>query len=298
MEEYIQQFITNKKLQGISEKSISAYIIDLKQFNNYFNCSNEEVDICFKKHMTSIINNSQYKRNTKKRKIITIKMFIEFLNKEYHFSIKSLPNIVIRKETKLPKTLSSREVSRLINYIDNIHLSSLTKERDRLRDKAIIEMMVNLGLRISEVSNLNIKDYNDGNVIIHGKNNKERLLFLTTHTSKKIVQDYLECRKKYFPNLKETAFFLNKYGERLSIFGVSNIYKKYRNLSKINTSSTPHYLRHSFATELLNNGANLRDIQELLGHSSISTTEIYTSVSTLRKQKVLSTYGFRNNIDA
>ena len=93
-----------------------------------------------------------------------------------------------------------------------------------------------------------------------------------------------------------TALFINRYGNRLSIYSIENIFYKYRDLSKINPSATPHYLRHSFATQLLNNGAGIRDVQELLGHSSIVTTQIYTEVSTARKKEVLMKYNGRNRL--
>ena len=88
--------------------------------------------------------------------------------------------------------------------------------------------------------------------------------------------------------------FLNRYGNRLSIYGIENLFRKYRDLSSINPSSTPHYLRHSFATQLLNNGASIRDVQELLGHASIVTTQIYTEVSIDRRRQVLEKYNARN----
>ncbi|MBO0423077.1 tyrosine-type recombinase/integrase [Enterococcus plantarum] len=295
MERYINSFIIYKKMQNLSTKTIHAYTTDLNQLTNHYDPTNGTIDDCFVNYTDFLIQTNNYKSNTKKRKLITIKMFWNFLTEKENLQLMALPTIAIRKEKRLPKTLSVLELRRLTSSVNDYQPSSGKKERDHLRDKAIIEIMINLGLRISEISNINLSDYNNGDLIIHGKNNKERILFLTTDISKQIINDYLVCRKEYTPSPTEDSFFLNKYGNRLSIFGISNIYKKYRYLSQINSLSTPHYLRHSFATQLLNNGANLRDIQELLGHSNISTTEIYTSVSSTRKQKVLTLYGFRNN---
>ena len=100
--------------------------------------------------------------------------------------------------------------------------------------------------------------------------------------------------KAVLPRAK--ALFINRYGDRLSIYSIENIFYKYRDLSNINPNATPHYLRHSFATQLLNNGAGIRDVQELLGHSSIVTTQIYTEISTARKKEVLMKYNGRNRL--
>lgn len=297
MNKHINSFIAQKKLQNISHKSIQAYTIDLTQLSKFYQLNNESIESSIINYTYNITQNSSYKSSSKKRKLITLKMFWAYLQKTGDIPLMDFPNIEIRKETRVPKTLSNTELKQLVETIQFITPSTTIKRRDHFRDKAIIEIMVNLGLRISEVSNLNIHDYNDGYLLIHGKNNKERVLFLTNDTSKKILDDYLSIRSEYNLDINETSMFLNKYGNRLSIYGITNIFKKYKELSQINSYSTPHYLRHSFATQLLNNGANLRDIQELLGHANISTTEIYTSVSSTRKKKVLTLYGFRNNID-
>ncbi|MGM0219409.1 tyrosine-type recombinase/integrase [Enterococcus sp. AZ126] len=295
MKHYINRFIIYKKMQNLSTKTIHAYTTDLQQLGKYYDPTYETIDDCFANYTIFLLQTCDYKSSTKKRKLISIKMFWRFLNEKENLLLKNLPIVAIRKEKKLPKTLSVLELRQLTASVKNYNPLSAKKRRDHLRDMAIIEIMINLGLRISEISNINMRDYNNGDLIIHGKNNKERILFLPTDISKQIINDYLAFRKEYSPLSNEDAFFLNKYGTRLSIFGISNIYKKYRHLSQINSLSTPHYLRHSFATQLLNNGANLRDIQELLGHSNISTTEIYTNVSSTRKHKVLTLYGFRNN---
>lgn len=296
MKNYINKFIEHKKLQNLSKKTIAAYSIDLNQLNQYHTDSNTTINQCLCEYIQVLVQTDRYKSSSKKRKLITIKMFWQFLKRYHIIELDELPQVDIRKEKKLPKTLSSLELEQLITTVDNHVPSTSKKRRDHTRDTAILEIMINLGLRISEVSNIDITDYNEGHLVIHGKNNKERLLFLTSHLSKRIIQDYLIIRTEYNPLISEKSLFLNKYGQRLSIFGISNIYKKFKNMAKINLLSTPHYLRHSFATQLLNNGANLRDIQELLGHSNISTTEIYTSVSSTRKEIVLSRYGFRSNI--
>ena len=291
-EELVENFIQMKKLENLSIKTIQAYSCDLKKLVSF--CLDKKCDLPdgISEYMGFIALTDQYKTNTKKRKIITMKLFVKYLNEKKGYCDLKIPNVSIRREKRLPKTLTYVEIKDLLSIVSR-KPSTQVKKRDQIRDAAIFEVMINLGLRISEVSNMNIHDYDpiEGRVIIHGKNRKERVLFLTSKTARKNIEDYLIVREKYCPKPLEQALFLNKYGSRLSIYGIENIFFKYRGLSAINQKSTPHYLRHSFATELLNNGANLRDIQELLGHSSISTTEIYTEVSINRKREVLTKFG-------
>lgn len=293
MEDLVQIFLQKKSLENLSVKSIQAYNFDLIKLRSF--CLERKMSLAegVIEYMKFLVTTEMYKVNTKRRKLITMKMFTEFLMDNQHIEEMKIPNTSVRKERNLPKTLTLSEVEKLLEAV-SVSRESKKKKRDQIRDAAIIEVMINLGLRISEVSNMNLRDYDmtDGKVVIHGKNRKERVLFLINGEARTIVNDYLAVRDQYNPKV-EDAFFLNKYGERLSIFGIENIFFKYRNIAQINQHSTPHYLRHSFATELLNNGANLRDIQELLGHSSISTTEIYTEVSSIRKKEVLLKYGMR-----
>lgn len=293
MEDLVQIFLQKKSLENLSVKSIQAYNFDLIKLRSF--CLERKMSLAegVIEYMKFLVTTEMYKVNTKRRKLITMKMFTEFLMDNQHIEEMKIPNTSVRKERNLPKTLTLSEVEKLLEAV-SVSRESKKKKRDQIRDAAIIEVMINLGLRISEVSNMNLRDYDmtDGKVVIHGKNRKERVLFLINGEARTIVNDYLAVRDQYSPKV-EDAFFLNKYGERLSIFGIENIFFKYRNIAQINQHSTPHYLRHSFATELLNNGANLRDIQELLGHSSISTTEIYTEVSSIRKKEVLLKYGMR-----
>ncbi|MGG5317365.1 tyrosine-type recombinase/integrase [Enterococcus sp. AZ072] len=293
MKDLIEIFLRKKSLENLSLKSLQAYSFDLTKFTSFCMDRNLELADGVIEYMKFLVTTEIYKVNTKRRKLITLKMFTEFLIDNQHIEEMRIPNALVRKERNLPKTLTLSEVDKLLEAV-SVSRESIKKKRDQLRDAAILEVMINLGLRISEVSNMDLRDYNtaDGKVVIHGKNRKERVLFLINKKTREIVDNYLSVRDQYKPK-DEEAFFLNKYGYRMSIFGIENIFFKYRNISQINEQSTPHYLRHSFATELLNNGANLRDIQELLGHSSISTTEIYTEVSSVRKREVLLKYGMR-----
>lgn len=141
---------------------------------------------------------------------------------------------------------------------------------------------------------MNVDDYNreEETLLIHGKGRKERMLFLSSPAVAKKLMGWLKFRDCFRPSCN--ALFVNKYGDRLSIYSVENIFEKYKRKSMINPMATPHYLRHSFATQLLNNGATIRDVQELLGHNSIVSTQIYTEVSYARKKEVMMRYNERN----
>lgn len=235
-----------------------------------------------------------------KRKYVSIQQYGHFLNEHYNsneifFRFSSRKYQIPRN---LPKTLSMNEIKALISTVTDEYHQSNSEYHKRLtiRDMCIIELLFCLGLRIGEVAGLNVDDYRqeDGTLLIRGKGNKERILFISSPIVSQKMRLWLTIRAEM--DLQTSALFVSKLNRRLSIYSIENIYYKYRKLAQINPKSTPHYLRHSFATQLLNNGASIRDVQELLGHSSIVTTQIYTEVSMNRKREVLDKYNGRNFI--
>lgn len=159
------------------------------------------------------------------------------------------------------------------NYINQL-LDTLPKSTNKeIRDKAILEIMYSSGLRVSEVSNLNLNDFNENNSIkVLGKGNKERILPITKRSSKAIKQYVNNSRSNLNINSSETALFLGVRGSRISD-------REIRRVVKLRLGTFPHSIRHTFATHLLEGGADLRVVQELLGHNDPSTTQIYTHVS-------------------
>ena len=129
-------------------------------------------------------------------------------------------------------------------------------------------------------------------ILIHGKGRKQRLIYISSPITWERLKALIKERKKTSNNY----LFVNRYGNPLSIHGIEDIYKKYVKKAQINTKSTPHYLRHTFATNLLANGADLRSVQEILGHASVATTQIYTEVTTARKKQVLKKFNYRNKL--
>ncbi|MBU3878758.1 tyrosine-type recombinase/integrase [Faecalicatena sp. AGMB00832] len=236
-----------------------------------------------------------------RRKYVSIRQYCDFLNKtlnmnEVFFKFSSRKFQIPKN---LPKTLSKTEIQSLISSV-SAEFQTVSSDYHRrlcIRNMCIIELLFCLGLRIGEVAALDIEDYNreDCSILIRGKGKKERMLFISSPVVCQKLNHWLLTRLELEP--ENSAMFVNKSGGRLSIFSIENIFYKYRDLSKINPHSTPHFLRHSFATQLLNNGANIRDVQELMGHNSIVTTQIYTEVSLNRKKEVLMKYNGRNFIN-
>jgi site-specific recombinase XerD len=175
----------------------------------------------------------------------------------------------------LPQFLTEEEVSRLIE-------SSLPRDEMGLRDRAILETFYSTGMRISELVSLSQEDLDfiGGVVKLKGKGKKERIAPIGDKAISSL-RDYLEKRKK-----QTSAVFLNKRGVRITDRGVRNIVGKYLKVSGMKKGVSPHTLRHSFATHLLNRGADLRTVQELLGHANLSTTQIYTHLTTEKLKSV------------
>lgn len=296
MQKFIEQFIQEKKLENLSQLTITSYQNDLRIFGNFCYQNNLDMSNGINEYLKYLEETPDYLSSTKSRKLVTLKLFHRYLVQNQFIDKNTIFPIKIRKEKRLPKTLPLKELQKLVEVVEIVP-NSPVKIRDQIRNCAIMTLLISLGLRICEIKNLNLQDYQpkEGRITIFGKNKKERILFITNSQDKLILKNYLKTRKQYNPQNKEPAFFLNKYGKRFSIYGIENIYFKYRDMANIAKNSTPHHLRHTFATELLNNGASIRDIQELLGHSSITTTEIYVEVSSKRKRRVLSKFGIQKH---
>ena len=256
--------------KGLSENTIDAYISDINKVSNndvYFNIDN----FITTKYLKNA-ENKKYSGSTKKRIQSSVNQFLKFLIEENFISNIEINNISIRSEQKLPKILSPYEIEQLIDFYDhNLFISS--------RNKTIIDFMYSTGCRVSELINVEESDIDidDAFVRLEGKGSKQRIVPLG---SKVIVnlEKYLELRNQ-FKNIKNNYLFISKSYKKLDRTAVFRIIKSTGVKVGINTSIYPHILRHSAATHMLEGGCDLRTVQEFLGHSSVSTTQIYTKVT-------------------
>lgn len=261
------------------DTTVESYIEDIYKYLEYIE-KNKHIYNALDIDSNSIINylsyldKNNYEKTTIVRKIVSIKLFHKYLNEKYNIPDISTKIDKPRVRRKLPNILTIEEVDNLLN----IQLSNAYD----FRNKAMLELMYSSGLRVSELVELKIKDIDldNGYVKCFGKGSKERIVpigELAVDYLKKYIYEYRDSMKKgyYTENV-----FLNNHGKKISRQGFFLIIKEIAKEKKIEKNITPHMLRHSFATHLLNNGADLRTIQEMLGHSSITTTQIYTNVST------------------
>ena len=256
--------------KGLSENTIDAYISDINKVSNndvYFNIDN----FITTKYLKNA-ENKKYSGSTKKRIQSSVNQFLKFLIEEKFISNIEINNISIRSEQKLPIILSPYEIEQLIDFYDhNLFISS--------RNKTIIDFMYSTGCRVSELINVEESDIDidDAFVRLEGKGSKQRIVPLG---SKLLVnlEKYLELRNQ-FKNIKNNYLFISKSYKKLDRTAVFRIIKSTGVKVGINTSIYPHILRHSAATHMLEGGCDLRTVQEFLGHSSVSTTQIYTKVT-------------------
>ena len=222
--------------------------------------------------------------STTARKLATLRSFYKFLVRRDY--VNSNPVIAIKtpkQDKKLPKFLEYEEVQRLLN----------TPPADSwlgARDRAILEVLYSTGMRVSELVGLNLEDVDFLGEVIHirGKGKKERIAPIGS-SALQAIQNYIEFRNRRMQNdssFDSKVLFANKHGQRLSTRSVRRKMDKYLREAGLDPEISPHTLRHSFATHMLNNGADLRSVQELLGHQSISTTQVYTHVTTSKMKDV------------
>ncbi|SNZ10483.1 tyrosine recombinase XerD subunit [Terribacillus aidingensis] len=290
MQEALDDFIHYLQIErGLSENTLQSYARDLRTYSKYLQ-ANEVQEWAFvtRAKLTAYLrwlHDNGKSAATIARTLSSIRLFHQFLLREY--GLKEDPSIHIdtpKKERKLPKILSSDEVDQLLSCPGTDILT--------IRNRAMLETLYATGLRVSELLALELDDLHleMGFVRCFGKGSKERIVPLGD-MAKARLEDYLNRSRKVLLKAKSSdILFVNHHGNSLSRQGFWKVLKQIGRDAGIQKEITPHTLRHSFATHLLENGADLRAVQEMLGHADISTTQIYTHVTKTRLKDIYKTH--------
>lgn len=282
LEEY-EQYLLHVKHS--SENTISSYLRDLRQFASYLCEMNMDVTEVSRDTINAYMTYLHDKGKsaaTVSRSLASLKSFFHFVVEQGQIETNPVVNIRVEKaEKKLPQILTGQEVELLLEQ-------PKCKDMKGYRDKAMLELLYATGIRVSELINLNVDDVNlPGGFIKCTSNGKVRIIPLYP-AAIQALSDYIEhIRPKMVADIQEQSLFVNVSGDRMSRQGFWKIIKYYQEKAHIDKDITPHTLRHSFAAHLLENGADLRSIQEMLGHSDISSTQVYAQ---LVKQNLKSVY--------
>ena len=282
---HVDGFINHLRIEKSASKLTQAgYRADLTQYLNFlsskYSLPLEEISFEYLNHKTVreylvSMQNNGLSRATMARRLASLRSFVKYLCRENIIPGNPLSAVSTpRQDKKLPRFLYSMEINMLLEAPD-------TNTPMGRRDKAILEILYACGIRVSELVDLDVNDifFDEELIKVHGKGSKERIVPLGS-MAKAALQEYLSLARPYIKrDQSEQALFLNRFGQRLSTRSIRNILNKYVEMVAINQKTSPHTLRHTFATHMLNEGADLRSVQELLGHVSLSTTQIYTHLT-------------------
>ena len=287
MNELIQEFLNYITVErGLSRNTIEAYARDLRQFAAFLTLTG--YDSLAEIHSQTLVaylrklQQENLQPSSVTRKLAAIRSFFQYMLRERHLKID--PSVTIdslKTPQRLPKVLSEKEIGRLLEQPG-------ATTPAKLRDKAMLELLYATGVRVSELVSLKLGDINMdmGYIRCFGKGSKERIVPMGGSAQKALL-DYLDrARPKIVKRAAEDTLFLNHHGRKMTRQGFWQIIQAAARRVGIKTLVTPHMLRHSFATHLLDHGADLRSVQEMLGHADISTTQIYTHVTRTRLQEV------------
>ena len=286
MQSAAQRFLQYLRIErNASPLTLKSYAEDFESLYDYFRERNggvpepEQVNVVQLRGYVAYMHECQYSRATMARRLACLRSFFRFCSREG--IVEANPARALRTPRagrKLPHFLTSDQVSTLLEAPPANHPMGL-------RDRAILETLYSAGLRVSELVSLNIGDWDRDNDVVRvlGKGRKERIAPIGSYAAKALVR-WLDVRvsNPVVPASHRDAMFLNKSGRRLTTRSIGRMLEKHLKMTGLDSITTPHTLRHTFATHLLDGGADLRSVQELLGHKSLTTTQIYTHVSTKR----------------
>ncbi len=275
----------------LDRKTLKAYRIDLSQFVNCIPVSHvAQIDVAILEQYVSALH-QHYKAKTVKRKIASVKALFHYF--EYRDIIERNPfnkmQLKFREPITLPRVIPLHTIESLLSVIYRQRSEAPTayQQKNALRDAAVIELLFATGIRISELCSLKKEDINlqEQSILIYGKGAKERRLQIGNDDVIHVLEDY---ERTFFPQIQNNNFFfVNQNGRALSDQSVRRMINKYAALAAIELHITPHMFRHTFATSLLEADVDIRYIQEMLGHSSIHITEIYTHVAMSKQRNIL-----------
>lgn len=264
-----------------------TFFVENGGFIDWLKLSSRDIEI-----FIQYLAQKKYKRSTQSRKISTLRSFYRFLNKRNIIPVNPVELISLRGDHKnLPEFLYSDEMVKVLKSIS-------TTTPLGLRNMALLELFYATGMRVSEIANLKLEqiDFELNLILVHGKGNKDRYVAFGEEAKTALNNYLVEARKKLLLHKTDYGYvFLNSNGNRITSRGLEYIIKNIFLNAGISASVHPHMLRHTFATQMLNNGADLRTVQELLGHESISTTQIYTHVTKQHLCDVYHKYFPRDN---
>ncbi len=290
MDEFLERYINYLRYErNASPHTIRNYHSDLLQFRDYLKGGDAEAKRrCWRGRRRSTFadsSSSLFESEKKKasigRKLAAVRAFYKFLAKEGVLAANPAATVSTPKLDKtLPRIMTEEEMN---NFLNRVAEAAPKGEPIMRRDRAILELLYASGLRVSELAGLDLRSINfgDGMLLVRGKGRKERIVPFGSK-ARQALEDYLPVREKIMMEAKksgQTALFLNTKGARLTTRSVDRLLKKYVKAFGPNVKVSPHSMRHAFASHLLTEGADLRAIQEMLGHKSLSTTQKYTQVS-------------------
>ena len=280
MQRYIDKFLRYLEIEReASRHTVLNYKLDLSRFAGFLKEKNlNSVDYLFMRQFLAELRHSNISKASIARMFSALRSFFKFLVREGLVKTSPVSGITIpKKDKKLPQFMQEKEVSKLIE--------APGKDMQGLRDRAILETLYGTGMRVSELVGMDMDkcDLIGGVIKVYGKGKKERIAPIGQKASEAISHYINASKDMRTPQIR--AVFLNKSGGRLTDRSVRRVVDRYIKKIGLKNNISPHTLRHSFATHLMNRGADLRSVQELLGHASLSTTQIYTHVSTERMKE-------------
>jgi len=288
------EFLNHCKYEkNLSPQTIKFYTIDLNQFGAFLVREKQPPNIiqldkhCLKAYLKELY---QWKPKTIKRKIATLKAFFNYLEYEDMILVNPLRKmkVKIKEPLVLPKALTKKETAQLLESayqtLSQTKINSYAR-LEKIRDAAVIELLFATGARVSEIANLKVNDLNlkTGRMNIRGKGGKERIAYICNPGTFKILNAYLDA----FHGRIGEYLWVNRLGQKLSDQSIRNLVKQLTRTAKLKKHVPPHVFRHTFATLLLENDVDIKYIQSLLGHSSITTTQIYTQVNREKQKQIL-----------
>ena len=274
----IKDFSDFIKSKNYSDHTYDSYLNDLYYFHEFTNKDLVKADENDIRKYLEYLNSKKEKASSVRRKISSFKTFYKFLYLNNYIDKKDYPLVKIaypKLEKKLPKFVYYNDLLEIIN--------ESYRDKDGVRDRLIIEMLYATGVRVSELINIKYEDidFNNRRIRVCGKGNKERIVYYGEY-AEDVLKEYMSTHKK-----NDYGYvFTNYKGEQITDRGIRYIIDNIMKKLSVKVHVTPHVLRHTFATDMLNNGCDIKIVQELLGHSSLRTTEVYTHVTNERLKEV------------